>query len=119
MLTLDLVNQCKANLQASVADYNEQFLGRFINVTREESGIGGAYKQKMEDIAESFEARKKKANEGLDAIITSFNEIGKTVEGFIEANLTGNLASKVQDSIGAVAEMEVVKRRQTETAPGL
>lgn len=119
MLTLDLVNECKQSLLNSVADYNEQFLGKFITTTREDSGIGGSYVNKMEEMAEALEQRKKKANEGFDNITISFNEIGKTVEGFVEANLTGNLQSKVEDSLGTAGEMEVVSERQTSAAPGL
>ena len=118
-LTLDLINECKQSLQNSVVDYNEQFLGRFITTTREDSGIGGSYVAKMEDMAEALEGRKKKANEGFDNVITSFNEVGKTVEGFVDANLTGNLQSKVEDSIANAGQMEVVTERQTSSAPGL
>ena len=119
MLTLELINECKQSLQNSVEDYNEEFLGRFIRTTREDSGIGGSYVAQMEEMAEALEQRRRKANEGFDNVITSFKEIGKTVEGFVGAALTANLQSSVEDTISTAGDMDVLQERQTSSAPGL
>lgn len=116
-LTIDSINARKASIQQNIADYNEQFLGRFIQTTREDSGVAGSYSAKMDELAETLEDRRRKANEGFDNIITSFNEIGKTVEGFVDANLTANMQTSVSDS--ATGQMDVLRERQTESAPGL